>query len=540
MTDFPILRDLGFVVVGSAALLLATRRAGLPPILAYILVGLLLGPIAGLLTVSESLEVFSEIGIALLLFLVGLEMSVAKIRDVGRPALLGGVTQVAIAFLAGGGIALALGFPAPTAALLGLTVAFSSTVVVVKLLDRSGELGERHGRLSIGILLVQDVLVAVALTLVSGLGTGAGEASSVWTGLGQAFLGIVVLVAAAAAAVRWALPRILGWLAESGEGLFIVSLTWCFAFIMAAEAFHVSIELGAFVAGIAIAQLPYQDELRRRVHPLVNFFLAVFFVSLGAGMELRPPPGTWAAVAALGAFVIVGKPVLTALILGGLRQPGRTSVLTGVTLGQISEFSFVLLALAAGAGLVGAEIVSLVGLLGLVTFGASALLVPRGRPLADWLERRSLLGAFGGRDRTAAAPAPASGHIVVVGMNGLGRRIVHAFAERGERVVAVDTDPDKLGGLPAEGVFGNIDNRGVLEEAGVERARLVVSALQIESVNNLLAYRCRELGVPVSIHAFDPGAADDLLQIGVDHLMMSKLDGVRPMEAELASRGVLG
>ena len=138
------------------------------------------------------------------------------------------------------------------------------------------------------------------------------------------------------------------------------------------------------------------------------------------------------------------------------------------------------------------------------------------------------------------APAPLEGHVVVIGMNTLGRMLVHRLAERGDTVVAIDSDPTKLDGLPAHTVFGNADSRAVLSRAGIERARLVVATPQIEDVNALIAYRCQRAGVPVSVQAFDPALMDEMLEIGAAHLMMPKLDGIRLVEQELHRLGVIG
>ena len=270
---------------------------------------------------------------------------------------------------------------------------------------------------------------------------------------------------------------------------------------------------------------------------LVDFFLAVFFVALGARMAPSDMAAYWPAALALSAFVLLFKPALIAALLRGLGQPPRTAFLAGLTLGQVSEFSFIVVGLAIGAGLVESEFLGLVGLSGLITIGASAILVPHGRAIAAGLGSRApgLAGAGEVAERGERA-----GHVVVIGMNTLGRLLVRRFVELGEDVLAVDTDPEKLEGLPAEVMAGNVDHGVMLEEAGIPRAKLVVSALQIEDVNSMLAYRCHRLGVPVSIHAFDPSLADELLEIGADHLMISKHDGIRQMAAALRRLGVYG
>lgn len=535
MTDFLILRDLGWVLVSAATVLFATRPLRVPPILAYMVAGLLLGSAAGIYVASNSVELISELGVALLLFVVGMELSLDKLRDVGRPAVVAGTLQVVLTLLLGAGLAIGLGFPWSHSVFIALALTFSSTVVVVKLLDRAGDLESLHGRLSIGILLVQDVLVAVVLTLIGGLG-GAGdttEVGAVVSALAVSFLGIVGLSLLAAAAVRWVLPAVLDWLMGSGEAVFVVGLTWVLAFILAAEAVHVSIELGAFIAGVALAQLHESEELRRRVHPLVDLFIAVFFVSLGAGIDATAAARMLGPALLLSVFVLAFKPVLLTLLVARFGHSTRTAVLTGITLGQISEFGFIVIAAAVGAGLVPASVLALIGVVGIVTIGVSSVLVPQGPRVHALLERRGLLRLPGHGPPDPAPPPARRGHVVVVGMNTLGRHLVRRFDEAGQRVLAVDTDQAKLRGLEVETLHGDVDDTRVLDEAGVSRAKLVVSALQIEDVNSLLAYRCGRMGVPVSIHAFDASLAHELLELGADHVMASKLDGIRPMKRAL-------
>ena len=541
MTDFPLLRDLGYILVAAALMSLVARALRIPAIIGYMVAGLLLGPATHLVGASESVELISEVGIALLLFLVGLELSLDRIRDVGRAAVLGGVGQILLTALLGWGLARLLGFPPLPAAMLTLGVTFSSTVVAVKLLERRGELQALHGRLTVGILLVQDVAVAIALTLLAGLGEpGALDLATVGRGLLEAFGGMLALVLLAIGATRWILPRLFGWLRTSVEALFIWSLTWCFGFILAAQALGLSVEIGAFVAGVSLAQLEHNEELVRRVHPLVNFFLAVFFVTLGIHMEVGAALARWPTVLALSAFVIVGKPLILMAIVPRLGYGERSSFLTALTLGQISEFSFIVAALAMNARLVGEEFLALVGVVGLLTIGTSAALIQGGEGIYRALQGRGVLRFFGPLGLEDAGTRKMSGHVIVVGMNSLGRRIVQGLVERGESVLAVDTDPDKLRGLPCGATLvGNTEHPAVLEKANLHDARLLVSALNIEDANNLLAYQARRAGVPSSIHAFDPTLAGELREYGATHLMISKHDGIRQVAEALRDEGVI-
>jgi Kef-type K+ transport system membrane component KefB len=541
LTDFAILRDLGYAMLTAALFVLVARALRMPAIMAYLLAGLTLGPLTGLLVVSPSLERFSEVGIALLLFLVGLELSLDKIRGVGRTAFAVGMGQVTITAAAAFGLARLLGFATATAGLLALAVTFSSTVVTVKLLQHRGDLDALYGRIAVGVLLVQDLVVVVVLTLLAGMGVASPNAGpSVASGLARASVSMALLGTAAFAASRFMLPRPFAWLARSLDGLFIWSLSWCFLFIVAAEALGLSVEMGAFVAGVSLAQLPYTQDLRRRVQPLVNFFVALFFVALGANMELGRALVYWPAAVTLSALVLLGKPAVLMALIPRFGFGERTSFHASIALGQISEFSFILAGLALGAGLLDEGMLSLIGAIGIITIGTSSYLITYGEEVYRVLAGTGVLRLFGatrGAEQDGAG-APRD-HIIVVGLNSLGRRIVHELLQRGERVVVIDTDREKLQAVGGESVLGDSSDESVLLEANLQDAKLVVSALQIEDANNLLAYRCRQLGVPISVHAFDPTLIRELEEIGVDHLMISKHDGIREVAAELRRAGVV-
>ena len=542
MTELPLLPTLALVMGAAAAFLLLARRLGIPAIVAFIAAGLVLGPVSGVLREADAVELLSETGIALLLFLVGMELQLSRIRDVLRIALVGGVAQLTLTGALAYALAATLGFPPAESLVLALALALSSTVAVIKGLEQRGELAARHGRAAIGILLVQDVVVALALALISGLGRSAQLAGGAPLGAGQmagraavALAGTVALGVLAALAGRYVLPPLLRWLGSAWEAVFAWSLTWCFAMILAAQALQLSAEIGAFLAGLALAQHQASAELHRRVQPLVYFFLAVFFVTLGIHLEPDALRHGWPAILAATAFVLLLKPPIIWLILPRLHAGPRTSFLTGIALGQTSEFSFILVAAAAAAGLASPDGVALVGIVGLLTIAVSSLLLQGADRLYAAARRLRFTRWLGPRADDALGPrAPAlSDHIIVVGINTLGIRLVGEFTARGERVLAIDTDAAKLAGLPCETLQGSTDHRAVLQEAGFERARLVVSTLQIEEANNLLAYRARRGGVRTSLHAFEPALADDLRAYGATYVMISKYDGIRQMVGAL-------
>jgi Kef-type K+ transport system membrane component KefB len=541
MTDFPILRDLGFIVVAAALCVLVAQRVRVPSILAFMLAGLVLGPATGLVHVTEGVELIAEVGIALLLFLVGLELSLSTVRDVGTVALVAGGGQVAATAAGGFGLALLLGFDGREAAVLAACLTFSSTVVAVKMLAQKRELSALHGRIAVGVLLLQDLLAVVVITLLAGLGRAGGVgAAQIGESVLFAFLGVGALAAAALLISAYVLRRILsGWRAPA-EASLIWSLTWCFLFMVAAERIGLSVEIGAFIAGVALAQLPQGHEVSRQVEPLVDFFIAIFFVTLGIHMQPSAMTGMVGALIAFTFFVLLFKPATLLALIPRLGRGERTAFFAAVTLAQVSEFSLIVATAAAAEGVIGEDLLSLIGMLALVTIGISAFAIRSKERLFEAVQTRGLLRPFAGSaDTVDATPTHRAGHVIVVGMNTLGRRLVHGLAERGERVLAIDTDPAKLAGLPAETLTGSADHVGLLQEADLGTAKLLVSTLQIEDANHLLAFRAHEAGVPASIHAFDPSIIEDLRSLGTEHLMVSKHDGIRQVAAALRAAGVI-
>jgi Kef-type K+ transport system membrane component KefB len=554
MVDDTFIDELGWIVVGAAFFAFLARRLGMPSIVAYLIAGLVLGPVTGLVRMSGSLELISEIGIALLLFLVGLELSLDKIRDVGKVAVVAGIGQVVFTALGGLLLCWMLGFGWMEAIFLAVGLTFSSTVVVVKLLDEKGELGSLYGRIAVGIFLVQDLVAIVILTFLAGLGGGAGgegearlDLAAVVGGLGRAFGGMVLLLGVALLAARYVLPRPFAWSARRPEVLLVWSLSWCFALVLGAHALHLSLEIGAFLAGISLAQLPYNEDLHRRVHPLMNFCIAVFFVTLGVRMEIGAAVAEWPTVTVLSLFVLLGNPAIFVWIIGRMGYGPRTTFFTSVTVAQISEFSFIVVALGVSSGLVQESVMSLTALVGLVTITMSAYMIRFNRPLYEWTMRTGLLKLFVPRralemeedEPGADGEGGLDGHIIVVGMNSLGRRLAVALTEKGESVVAVDTDPHKLAGLPCRTELGNAEYKSVLDHLNLRRARLLVSALRIDATNDLLAYRCKAAGVPCAAHVHDVREMENLLATGADYLMISKVDGVKSLNVKLRELGCL-
>lgn len=544
MLDNGLIGDLGWIVCAALIVVLVAERIRVPSIVAYIIAGLLLGPAFGIIEITEGVELISEFGIALLLFVVGLELSLDKIKDVGKVAVLAGLGQVVFTALGGLGLSLLMGFQLMEAIFLAVALTFSSTVVVVKLLDQKDALDSLYGRIAVGIFLVQDMVVIAALTLLAGLAVADDDPDvlSMAADIGFAFAGTAALLFVVLVAAKWLLPRPFSWAARRPDTLFLWSLCWCFLFVYASELMSLSLEIGAFLAGLSLAQLPYNHELRRRVHPLMNFFIAVFFVTLGLQMKLDAALQYLPATVGLSLFVLIGNPLIFMIIITRSGYDERTSFSTSVTVAQISEFSFIFAAMGLAAGLIGADILSIVAVVGLITIAVSSYMILYTDTLYRWVSKSGVLRIFGAEGRAPPEKPPGlSDHVVIVGMNSLGKELVHRLCSAGESVLAIDTDIAKLEDLPCETMLGDAVYKSVLDAANLKNARLLISALHIEDTNRLLAYRCKQYGVPTAIHAFDPSVVAALEDLGVDRLIEPRRDGVerewRDLSEKLEARG---
>ncbi len=531
-SELTLLLNIGFIVITAAGFAFLGKLVKMPSIVAYIIAGIVLGPGLGIVYLDQSLELISELGIALLLFLVGLELSLQKIKDLGRAAIILGGLQVSMTAAGAYVISTLMGFSVMECVFLAATVTFSSTVVVIKLLDQKGATSRLFGRIAISLFLAQDIVVIIGLTILSGLGSGSDEPFEMVTltkSLSIAFAGMVILLLVSLFASRCVLPKPFAWASRSPDTVFIWALCWCFLVVLLAHQFHLSVEIGAFLAGIAIAQLPIHEDLHRRLHPLMTFFVAVFLVTLGIQMDISVLGEVWKYALGLSVFVIIAKPLIVFIILSRLRYSEYTAFQAAIASGQVSEFAFILLGLGAGAGLIEGKVVSLGGMVGILTIAISSYLILYSDPLYSAFQKLGVLKFFKAKQEPDMEEQHSyADHVIVVGMNALGREVVKQLSGRGETVLAIDTDPRKLEGLNcAETLIGSVEYESAVEEIGLSRARLVISALQIEDTNHLLAYRCRSAGVPCAIHAFDISVVEDLLDLDTAYMFMPAFDAVR-------------
>jgi Kef-type K+ transport system membrane component KefB len=467
------------VIIGVAAAAgLVANRLRQPLIIAFIAVGILAGPSGlGWVGGDDELELFARLGIALLLFLVGLKLDVHLVRSTGPVALATGLGQVAFTAAIGYALALLLGLDATTALYVAVALTFSSTIIIVKLLSDKRELDHLHGRIAVGFLVVQDIVVVLVMIGLTAFGERGDRSLAAEVGAvaakGGGFLIGLVLIA------RYVLPAVLGWAARAQELLTLFAVAWATTMAALSEHLGFSIEVGAFVAGVTVASTPYRDAAGARLVGLRDFLLLFFFLDLGARLELTDTSAQLSRAAVLSLFVLIGNPLIVMVIMGAMRYPARVSFLAGLTVAQISEFSLILAALGLSLGHIDEAAVSLITVVGLVTIGTSTYMILHSQALFDRLA--PLLRRFERRDaRPVTSVRPDRYDAIVYGLGRYGTDVVAALRRSGARVLAVDFDPRSVaehGRAGVEVVFGDAEDIDFLETLPLAQTPWVISTI---------------------------------------------------------------
>lgn len=479
----PVFFEIALLVLMAAGLGLIGLALRQPLIVAFIATGILAGPdVLGLVQSEAFIALLSQISIAVLLFLVGLKLDVGLIRNLGAVAVAAGVGQMALTGVLGGALALALGYDLLAAVYIAMALAISSTIIIVKLLSDKHEIDALHGRIALGILIVQDIAVVAAMVVVAAVG-GAGEAAHASDPL-LMLGGAVGMLAVVWVFVRWLAAPLLSRIARAPELVVIFAVGWAAGFAALGDEIGLGKELGGLAAGISLASTPFRDAIGARLAPLRDFLLLFFFLSLGAGVDLGGLGAQILPALVLSAFVLLGKPVIVLLLTRFLGYRTRTGFLAGVTLGQISEFSLIFLAMGVAAGHVDEGTGALITLVALITIALSVYGIASSHSLLAWAE--PLLKRFERRDMTReeegdSPDQPGRGYdVVILGLGRYGQRIGQGLKARGFRLLGVDFDPEALRHWRALGLdarFGDATDPEFIAHLPLRRVRAVISTV---------------------------------------------------------------
>ncbi|TNF32966.1 MAG: sodium:proton exchanger [Gammaproteobacteria bacterium] len=478
-------------VIGTFAI-----RLRQPLIVAFILVGILVGPVGlGWVRSHEQIELLAEIGVTVLLFVVGLKLDPGLVRHLGGVALATGLGQLAFTIAFGYGISRGLGMDHLKALYVAVALTFSSTIIIIKLLSDKREIDTLHGRIAVGFLIVQDIAVIVAM-MVIGSSSLADTAGQGWAGtLGSVLLRLLLMIAVIGALMRFVLPVLMRGMAASQELLLLFAVAWGTALAVAGELLGFSKEVGAFLAGFSLATSPYREAVASRLASLRDFLLLFFFIELGSGLHFGVLGEALVPAVVLSVFVLVGNPLIVMAIMGYMGYRKRTGFLAGLTVAQISEFSIVFVAMGIQLGHVDDSALALTTLVGLVTITLSTYLILYSEPLYRRLA--PVLGLFERqqpmREMAIENDAmPDEADVVVFGLGRYGLNLAQRLQENGLRVLGVDFDPALVQSLAATGFtcrFGDAENTDFLEHVPLMRASCIVSALpDLQSSLHLLRW----------------------------------------------------
>ncbi|WP_417529666.1 cation:proton antiporter [Marinobacter lipolyticus] len=454
-----------------------------PLIVSFIAVGLIAGPsVLDIVHSREQIELLSELGIAVLLFLVGIKLDVKLIRSIGGVSLLTGLGQVAFTSVLGYFIGLAIGLNHVTSIYVAVALTFSSTIIIVKLLSDKREIDSLHGQIALGFLIVQDLVVVVAMIVLAAIGIGSGQAqtsnSSVWqvaiSGIG--LLLFVILF------VRYIADPLTEKLAKATELLVVYALAQTALFAAIGDLVGLGKEVGGLLAGVALASTPYRESIAARLAPLRDFLLLFFFIALGAQLDLSLLGSHISGAIIFSLFVLIGNPLIVIFIMGAMGYRKRTSFLAGLTVAQISEFSLIFVTMGISLGHMQQDVLGLVTLVGIVTIAASTYMITYSHQLYRLFE--PLLGIFErtGTPREQSAEQHAGDHyqVIIFGLGRLGTAIATRLKAHGIKVLGLDFNPVAIKywrhlGLDTE--YGDVTDAEFVAELPLRHAKWVVSAI---------------------------------------------------------------
>ncbi len=469
-------------VIGFLGLLLRQ-----PMIVSFIAVGVLAGPSAlGIVQSHEHIELLAELGIAVLLFLVGLKLDLKLIRTLGSVALATGLGQVAFTSLIGFFIGLVLGLNMITALYVAVALTFSSTIIIVKLLSDKHEVDSLHGRIAVGFLIVQDLVVVLAMMVLSafGIGTQEGTEGSALTHIGTVLLYGLMMLGFVLLFIRYLATPLVSRIAHSQELLITFAIGWAALLAAIGSQLGFSKELGGLLAGISLASTPFREAIVARLSSLRDFLLLFFFIALGSQLDLGLLGTQIVPALIFSIFVLIGNPLIVMVIMGIMGYRKRTGFLAGLTVAQISEFSLIFMAMGLTLGHVSAESLGLVTLVGLITISLSVYMITHSHSLyarlKPWIGVFERKKPYREEKLEQQKPLTQGYDVILFGLGRYGKAIAHYLQQEGFSLLAVDFNPDEVRRWRDRGhtvIYGDASDPAFISSLPLKNVQWVVSAM---------------------------------------------------------------
>ncbi len=532
VTDPALTVDLAIILLSAAALGFVARQTGQPTIIAYLVAGVVIGPVVfGIVEVTELTETLSELGLAFLLFLLGIKMRIGEIKHIISPIVKISIPQMAAVAAVGFGVSYVLLDGSITQALLiGLAVMYSSTAVVIKMLTDKGEATDLHGKIDVGILLVQDIVVVILLAI---LAAGQPESvAEVATTLAIVLTLVTIITVIALASSRYALPTVFRQIADNETIFFLVAIAWAFLFIFVSQEIdlflspfgieaYLSIEMGAFLAGVAIAQLPYSKQLQDRVNPLTDLFVMVFFASVALDIRAHELTYYWREAIIAAVVLMIAKFIIFFVLINWQGFDLETNFLGSLYMIQVSEFGIVVGVAAQQGGFIEVEVLGFLTLVAMLTMAISVYLIAFADRLFDRLE--GPLSRFEPEEPFAEDGKDYAGHVVAVGYDDVTRNVLPLFSEYYDDVVVVDRRVDHIEALEANGfdaVYGDIGSETIRKDVALKKADFVLSSSDQLEVSKAILREVRD-DATVFLEASTDEGARELYDRGADYVITS-------------------
>ncbi len=482
--------ELAIIVGVAAAVSLVMLLLKQPLILGHIITGIIVGPmVLNVIRPNEAIDTFSHLGIASLLFIVGLSLRPSVLRDVGRVSLIAGLGQVVVTSILGILVGLAFGFDLVTTIYLAVGFTLSSTIIATKLLQDKHDVNALYGKIVIGMLLVQDVVAMAAVIVITAIASGGGTADA-FIALG---LKALLLTASLLLVAIFILPTLTPVFARSQEFLFLFAIGWGIGTAAIFHAFSLSIELGALAAGVALASSPYVFEITAKMRLLRDFFIVMFFVLMGSQIAFGDLRAFLWPIVAYSLFVLVGNPLVIMGVMGAMGYGKRTGFLAGLSMAQVSEFSLVLVLLGIQVGHLSPHVLPIVTAVGIITIAISTAGVLHADALYPFFS--PILGIFE-RKRTKPDKTERETYdAVLIGCHRVGNDFLPSILKRRTSYLVVDFDPRVIAELTHRGFrarYGDASDNEFLESINIAKAKVVISTAPDFSTNEFLIHKIRK------------------------------------------------
>ena len=458
-----------------------------PLLISYILVGLLVNSyFLNIVPETSFITTFAQMGEVLLLFMVGLNLNPKIIKDLGKVSLITGIGQVLFTSLVGLAISLLLGFSLITSLYVVVALAFSSTIIITKLLSDKGDMETLYGRISIGFLIVQDLIAILVLMAVSSFSQGNVLSEVFFTTILKG-LGLLLILFV----VGWlVLPKLTKYIAKSQEFLLLFSVGWCFALAALFFKVNFSLEIGALLAGISLSTSIYRYEISSKLRPLRDFFVIMFFILLGSQMTFTHFQNYIVPIIIFSLFILLGNPLIVMILMGFLGYTKRTGFLAGLTVAQVSEFSFILIALGVKVGHLNNEILSMVTIIGLITIAGSTYFIMYSNKIYSWLSPYlSIFERKGHKIDEHTKLSKINYDVLLFGYNRIGYSLVESLKKIKKKFLVIDYNPEIIIELNKQNIpcqYGDAEDIELLHELNFNHTRMIISTIPDVETNLVL------------------------------------------------------